>query len=89
MVSQGDKIQIEKIEGQAGDKITFDQVLATLTDSDYQLGKPTLEGKTVEAKIVEQGRGDKIDVIKYKAKSRYRRKMGHRQHYTEVEITKI
>lgn len=89
LVAKGEKIQIEKLEGKAGDKITFDQVLATISDKDYVLGKPTVSGAAVEAKIVKQGRGKKIEVLKYKPKSKYRRKIGHRQAYTEVEITKI
>lgn len=89
LVAKGEKIQVEKLEGVAGDKITFDQVLATISDTDYNLGKPLLKGAAVEAKIVKQGRGKKIEVLKYKAKSKYRKKIGHRQAYTEVEITKI
>lgn len=89
LVSKGDKIQVEKLAGEAGDKITFDQVLATISDKEYKLGKPMLDGASVEAKIVKQGRGKKIHVLKYKPKSKYRRKIGHRQAYTEIEITKI
>ncbi|HMR55109.1 MAG TPA: 50S ribosomal protein L21 [Candidatus Doudnabacteria bacterium] len=89
LVAKGDKIQVEKLEGQAGDKVTFDQVLATISEKDAELGKPVLTGKSVEAKIVKQGRGKKIEVLKYKPKSKYRRKIGHRQAYTEIEITKI
>lgn len=89
MVAKGDKIQVEKLEGAAGDKVTFDQVLATISEKDYQLGKPALKDAAVEAKITKQGRGKKIDVLKYKPKSKYRRKIGHRQAYTEVEITKL
>lgn len=89
LVTKGEKIQIEKLEGVAGDKVVFDQVLATISEKDYELGKPVLAGKTVEAKIIKQGRGKKIEVLKYKAKSKYRKKIGHRQAYTELEITKI
>lgn len=89
LVAKGDKIQVEKLEGAKGDKISFDQVLATLTEKDINLGKPTVAGAAVEAVILKQGRGRKIHVLKYKAKSKYRRKIGHRQAYTEVEITKI
>lgn len=89
LVSKGNKIQVEKLAGEAGDKITFDQVLATISDKEYKLGKPMLDGASVEAKIVKQGRGKKIHVLKYKPKSKYRRKIGHRQAYTEIEITKI
>jgi large subunit ribosomal protein L21 len=89
LVSKGDKIQIEKLAGEAGEKITFDNVLATISDKDYKLGKPMLEGTSVEGKILKQGRGKKIHVLKYKPKSKYRKKIGHRQAFTEVEITKI
>jgi large subunit ribosomal protein L21 len=89
LVAKGEKVQVEKLEGAAGDKITFDKVLATISDKDYQLGKPLVKGATVEGTITKQGRGKKIEVLKYKAKSKYRRKIGHRQAYTEIEITKI
>ncbi len=89
LVSKGDKIQIEKLEGEEGTKLTFDQVLATISDTDYQVGKPTLSGASVEATILKQGRGKKIEVLKYKPKSKYRKKIGHRQAFTEIEITKI
>ena len=86
LVAKGDKIQVEKLEGEVGDKITFDSVLAIVSDKDVEVGKPKLEGKTVEAKVLRQGRGAKIHVLKYKAKSKYRRKIGHRQAFTELEI---
>jgi large subunit ribosomal protein L21 len=89
LVSKGDKIQVEKLEGDKDSIIKFDQVLATFTDKDYNLGKPFISGGVVEAKVLKQGRGKKLHVLKYKAKSKYRRKIGHRQAYTEVEITKI
>ncbi len=89
LVSQGDKLQVEKLDGEAGGTLKFDKVLATFTDKDFNLGKPTVSGAAVEAKILKQGRGKKIEVLKYKAKSKYRRKIGHRQAFTEIEITKI
>ncbi len=89
LVAKGEKVQVEKLEGAAGDKITFDKVLATISDKEYSLGKPYVSGATVEGTILKQGRGKKIEVLKYKAKSKYRRKIGHRQAYTEIEITKI
>ena len=85
LVSKGDKIQVEKLPGEAGAKITFNKVLF----SNGQIGKPYLSGQAVEGKILKQGRGKKIHVLKYKAKSKYRRKIGARQHFTEVEITKV
>lgn len=89
LVTTGDVIQIEKIDGAKGDTVTFDQVFLTADDSSYKLGTPVVSGATVTATIVKQGRGSKIEVLKYKAKSRYRRKIGHRQSYTEIKIEKI
>ena len=89
LVKKGDKIQMEKLAGEAGSALNFDKVLFTSDGKEFQLGKPYIAGAKVEGKIVKQGRGKKIHVLKYKAKSKYRRKQGHRQSYTEVEITKI
>lgn len=89
MVSKGDKIQVEKLEGDAGTSITFDKVLFVGDDKTSTIGKPVISGGTVEAKILLQGRGDKIRIFKYKAKSKYRRTQGHRQSFTELEITKV
>ncbi len=89
LVKKGDRIQVEKLGGDAGSTVSFDKVLFTSDGKDFQLGKPYLNGAKVEAKILKQGRGKKIRVFKYKAKSKYRRTIGHRQHFTEVEITKI
>ncbi len=89
LVSKGDKIQVEKLAGDKGEKISFDMVLATFSDKDYSLGKPSVEGAVVEGKILSQGRGKKIHVLKYKSKSKYRRKIGHRQAFTEIEIIRI
>jgi large subunit ribosomal protein L21 len=88
LVSKGDKIQVEKLAGEAGSTIKFDKVLFTAEGSNFVLGKPVVVGAIVEGKILKQGRGAKIHVLKYKAKSKYRRKIGARQSYTEVEITK-
>ena len=89
LVSKGDKIQVEKLEGEAGSSITFDKVLFVGDDKTSTVGKPTISGQAVEAKILLQGRGDKIRIFKYKAKSKYRRTQGHRQSFTELEITKV
>lgn len=89
LVSPGDKIQVEKLNGEKDSVIKFDKVLATFTENDYNLGDPVLADGAVEAKVLKQGRGKKIRVLKYKAKSKYRRTIGHRQSYTEVEITKV
>jgi large subunit ribosomal protein L21 len=84
LVKTGDKIQIEKLSGETGATITFDKVLF----ADGNVGKPYVSGAAVTGKVLKQGKGDKIHVLKYKAKSKYRRKIGARQQYTEVEITK-
>ncbi len=89
LVKPNDKIQIEKIEGNVGDTVKLGEVLLTVEDTKINLGKPMIANGAVEAKILKQGRGKKILVFKYKSKSKYRRKQGHRQSYTEVEITKI
>lgn len=85
LVSKGDKIQVEKLEAEAGKTISFDKVLF----HDGTVGKPYISGAAVEGKVLKQGRAAKVHVLKYKAKSKYRRKIGARQHYTEVEITKV
>lgn len=88
LIKKGDKIQIEKLAGETGETIKFDKVLLSSDGKTAQIGKPFLSS-AVEGKILKQGRGKKIRVFKYKAKSKYRRTQGHRQHFTEVEITKI
>jgi large subunit ribosomal protein L21 len=89
LVSPKEKLAIEKIEGQAGDVVTFDKVLFTMDGDKVNLGKPYIADGKVAAKIVEQGRGEKLVIFKYRAKSRYRRKTGHRQSQTIVEIQSI
>lgn len=88
LVNTGDKIQVEKLEAEEGSEVTFDKVLFSGTAAGYQVGKPYIAGVTVTGKVLSQGRGKKIHVLKYKAKSKYRKKIGHRQHYTEIEIVK-
>jgi len=90
-VSKGDVISIEKIKGdaKAGDAITFDSVLLTDNGTETVVGAPTVAGVKVSGKITEIGRGKKISVIKYKAKSRYFKHRGHRQPFFKVEITGI
>jgi len=88
-VQEGDKIKVEKLEGEAGAKITFSEVLFVGDDKDAKVGTPLVSGAKVEATIVQQGRHKKVWGIKHKAKKRYKVKFGHRQTFTEVEITKI
>ncbi len=88
-VQEGDTIFIEKVEGNQGDAFNFDKVLLVSGESDVKVGKPYVEGATVNASILEQGKAKKIIVFKFKAKKDYRRKQGHRQPYTKVKIEKI
>ena len=88
-VSEGDVLFIEKLNAEAEEAVKFDQVLAVLDGENTKIGTPVVEGATVEAKVVKNGKGKKLTVFKYKAKKNEKRKMGHRQPYTKVEITKI
>ncbi|MFZ2969934.1 MAG: 50S ribosomal protein L21 [Minisyncoccia bacterium] len=90
-VSPKDKIRIEKIEGEEGSKVVFDQVLMISSEDakDINIGDPLVKGAKVEGKILKQGRAVKVIVVKYKPKLRYNKKAGHRQPFTEVEIEKI
>ena len=90
-VSEGDVIYIEKIDAQVDSTVSFD-VLLMGNDGDVKIGTPVVEGVKVEGKVVAQVKGEKVTPIvvnKYKSKKNYRRKQGHRQPYTKVEITKI
>ena len=88
-VKPGSKIKVEKLKGEAGDKVKFDTLLISdEKGEDLYLGNPFLDSK-IEGEIVEHGRGDKIRVVKYKNKTRYRRNIGHKQPYTEIVINSI
>ena len=84
-VTEGDKVFIEKLEVEAGQKVTFDEVLMV----DGKAGNPVLKGATIEAEVIKNGRARKIKVFKYRPKKKYRKTQGHRQPYTLVEIKKI
>lgn len=88
-VQEGDKIKIEKIEGEEGKKVTFSDVLLVGDDKDVKVGTPKVKGAKVEGKVLSQKKDKKVTGIKHKAKKRYKVKFGHRQQVTEVEITKI
>ncbi len=89
LVSKGDKIQVEKLEVEEGKTIDFDEVLLLKEDDKVEIGKPLLEGVKVKGKVLEQGRDKKDIIFKYKPKKRYKKKIGHRQPFTLVEITQI
>ena len=88
-VAEGDVLYIEKLNAEAESTVKFDQVLAVLDGENSKIGAPVVDGASVEAKVVKNGKGKKIVVFKYKAKKNEKKKMGHRQPYTKVEITKI
>ena len=88
-VSEGDVIFIEKLPVEAQEKVTFDKVLAVTGDGVQSFGSPTVTGATVTGSVVKNGRSKKIIVYKMHAKKNYRRKQGHRQPYTKVQIEKI
>ena len=88
-VAAGDVIRVEKLDAEAGSTITFDKVLMVGEGEASRIGQPFLDGETVSATVRAHGRGDKIDIIKFKRRKNYRRHMGHRQDYTEVEITAV
>ncbi len=88
-VAEGDIITIEKLEQQAEEAVTFDQVLSVVNGEDVKVGQPLVAGAKVTGTVLAQGKAKKILVFKYKAKSNYRRRQGHRQPFTKVRIEKI
>ena len=88
-VAEGDILFIEKLNVEAEATVKFDQVLAVLDGDNSKIGSPVVAGAVVEAKVVKNGKGKKIDIITYKPKKGEKRHIGHRQPYTKVEITKI
>ena len=88
-VSEGDILFIEKLGAEAEETVKFDTVLAVLDGENTKIGTPAVEGASVEAKVVKNGKGKKIHILRYKAKKGEKKKIGHRQPYTKVEITKI
>ena len=88
-VAEGDVLYIEKLEVEAEATVKFDQVLAVLDGENSKIGAPVVAGAVVEAQVEKNGKGKKITVFKYKPKKGEKKKIGHRQPYTKVEITKI
>jgi len=89
LVKPGDKIKIEKIDKKEGSEITFKEVLLVEKNRKLEIGTPLVKNAKVIGKILSQGKGKKVIIFKYKAKTRYKKKAGHRQLFTEVEIIKI
>ena len=88
-VSSGDKLKIEKLAADVGSEVTFDQVLMVGGEGDIKLGAPVLSGASVKATVLAQGRGEKIHIFKMRRRKHYRKSQGHRQDYTEVQISNI
>lgn len=90
IVFPGDKIKIEKLEKKEGDEIIFSEVLLSGDDKEkVKIGNPLIKDGEVKAKVVRHGKGKKLIIFKYKPKKRYKRKIGHRQPFTEVEILSV
>lgn len=88
-VTEGDVVFFEKLDAEEGKKVTFDNVVLVADGEKVEVGSPFVKGAKVEGKVVAHGKGKKIVVFKYKPKKNYRRKQGHRQPYTKVEITSV
>jgi len=90
LVKAGDKVKVEKLEVEEGKKVSFEALLvADEADKEVKVGKPTVKGAKVTATVIRSGRSRKVDVVKYKPKVRYKRKTGHRQQFTEIQIDDI
>ncbi|OGZ61792.1 MAG: 50S ribosomal protein L21 [Candidatus Spechtbacteria bacterium RIFCSPLOWO2_12_FULL_38_22] len=88
-VSEGDKIRVEKLSKEEGSVVSFPDVLLYVDGENVDVGTPTVSGVSVEGKVLGEGKADKVVVFKYKKRKRYSKKKGHRQQYTQVEITTI
>jgi len=88
-VVEGEVLRLEKLEAAAGDEVNFDKVLLINDGKKLTVGAPYVTGSSVSAKVVEQGRGEKVKIIKFRRRKHHEKQMGHRQSYTEVKITGI
>jgi large subunit ribosomal protein L21 len=88
-VMQGETLRVEKLDGDVGSAVNFDQVLLVGSGEDITVGAPLVAGALVAATIKSHGRGEKIRIIKFRRRKHHQKQMGHRQHYTEVEIGSI
>ena len=88
-VVEGEVVRLERLAGEPGDEVVFDRVLLVADGDDVSIGAPLVEGCRVTGEVVEQGRGRKIRVIKFKRRKNYLRRKGHRQHFTDVKIIAI
>lgn len=88
-VTEGEKLRVEKLTAEAGDTIELDKVLLVGEGEEVKIGAPYVEGAKVTATVAANGRGDKVKIIKFRRRKHHRKQMGHRQSYTEIEITGI
>ncbi|MBE6903348.1 MAG: 50S ribosomal protein L21 [Ruminococcaceae bacterium] len=88
-VQEGDILFIEKLNAENDSQVTFDSILAVSDDNGLKIGEPTVAGATVVAKVIKSGKEKKIKIFKYKPKKGYRRRQGHRQPYTKIQIEAI
>ena len=88
-VKEGEKLRVEKLSAEAGDTVELDKVLLVGEGEDVKVGAPYLDGAKVTAKVAANGRGDKVKIVKFRRRKHSRKQMGHRQSYTEIEITGI
>lgn len=88
-VTEGETLKVEKLAGEEGSEIELDQVLMVGDGDSVQVGTPVLDKGSVTAKIVAHGRGKKVEIVKFRRRKHHRKQMGHRQSYTEIEISKI
>ena len=88
VIKEGDKLKLEKISAKEGGNIEFDKILL-MADKEVKIGAPLVEGTKISARVLKHGRSKKVIVFHYHSKTRYKKKAGHRQHFTEVEITGI
>ena len=88
-VSQGDRLKVETIQADAGAEVNLDEVLMVGSGESVTLGAPMVANASVSAKVVSHGRGDKVRIIKFRRRKHHRKQAGHRQNYTELEITGI
>jgi large subunit ribosomal protein L21 len=88
-VTEGETLKVEKIEGEEGSEIELDQVLMIADGDNIQVGTPALDKGSVTATIKSHGRGKKVEIVKFRRRKHHRKQMGHRQSYTEIEVTKI
>jgi len=88
-VSEGDKLRVEKLDAAEGESVDLDQVLMVVDGDDVKIGTPVLDGGKVTADVKAHGRGDKVNIIKFRRRKNHMKRRGHRQAYTELEITGI